>query len=43
MKEALTAHIPTLENVADLFTKVLYGGKRRNLVKQLLYDIYDYE
>ena len=43
MKEALTAHIPTLENVADLLTKVLSGGKRQNLVKKLLYDIYDYD
>ena len=43
MKEALTCHIPTLENVADLLTKVLFGRKRRNFVKQLLYDIYDWD
>ena len=43
MKEALTCHIPTLENVADLLTKVLFGRKCRNFVKHLLYDIYDWD
>ena len=29
MGETLTTHVPTLENYADLLTKVLYGQKRR--------------
>ena len=37
----ITAHIGTNENVGDLATKVLYGQKRRYMVSQLLYDIYD--
>ena len=41
MGEALTGHIGTNENVGDLATKVLYGQKRRYMVSQLLYDIYD--
>jgi hypothetical protein len=41
MGESLTAHIGTNENVGDLTTKVLYGQKRRYMVLQLLYDIYD--
>ena len=41
MKESLTAHIGTNENVGDLATKVFYGQKRRYMVSQLLYDIYD--
>ena len=41
MGESLTGHIGTNENVGDLATKVLYGQKRRYMVSQLLYDIYD--
>ena len=41
MGEFLTAHIFTHENVADLITKTLFGAKRRNLVSDFLYDIYD--
>ena len=41
MGECLTAHVPTTKNLADLMTKVTFGGKRHNLVKGLLYDIYD--
>jgi len=41
MGECLTAHISTHCNVADLLTKVLTGGKRRNFVSQILYDIFD--
>ena len=41
MGEALTGHIGTDENVGDLATKVLYAQKRRYMVLQLLYDIYD--
>ena len=41
MRECLTCHIPTGKNVADLLTKILFGSKRRELVSQLLADIYD--
>ena len=41
MGESLTAHISTNLNVADLATKVLYGGKRRGHVRVLLHDIED--
>jgi hypothetical protein len=41
MGESLTGHIRTNKNVGDLTTKVLYGQKRRYMVSQLLYDIYD--
>ena len=41
MGEALTAHIRSENNPADLATKVLYGGKRRHLAGELLYDLYD--
>ena len=43
MKECLTTHFPTLFNWADLLTKVLSGKKRRNLVRAILHDIYDYD
>ena len=41
MGEALTAHIRSEDNPADLATKVLYGSKRRYLAGGLLYDLYD--
>ena len=41
MKECLTTHVPTLNNYADLLTKVLYGKKRRDLVGGILHFIYD--
>ena len=41
MGESLMGHIGTNENVGFLATKVLYGQKRRYMVPQLLYDIYD--
>ena len=43
MKECLTTWSPTLKNWADLLTKGLRGRKRRELVKGIPYDIYDYE
>ena len=43
MKECFATHIPTLENWADLLTKVLSGKKRRDLVRGILYDIYDHD
>ena len=41
MGESLVGHVPSKENVADLLIKVLYGHKRRYLVSNILYDIYD--
>ena len=41
MGESLTGHIATDKNVADLLTKVLYGQKRKRIVGEILYDIYD--
>jgi hypothetical protein len=40
MGEALVAHIPTKKNLADLFTKVLYGQTRRYLVSRMLWDVF---
>ena len=42
MGEMLTAHIPSVDNPADLGTKVVPGGQKRNhLVSKLLYDLAD--
>ncbi len=41
MGECMTTHIPTNDNLSDMLTKVLSGGKRRQNVKGLAYDIYD--
>ena len=41
MKECLTSHVPTLANFADLFTKVLSGSKKKDLVSGRLHYIYD--
>ena len=38
--EALVAHIRTKKNLADLFTKVLYGQMRRSLVDRMLWDVF---
>ena len=42
-KERLNSYIPTLNNLSELLTKVMYCQKRRNLVILLLCDIYDHE
>jgi hypothetical protein len=41
MRESLTGHIGMNENVCKIAKKVLYGQKRRYLVSQLLFNIYD--
>ena len=42
MGELLTTHIPTARNPADLCTKIIPGGVKRNdLVSMILYDIAD--
>ena len=44
MGECLTCHIPTHENVADLATKILPGGRKRNhLISLVLHDINDHD
>lgn len=43
MGECLITHIPTAENPADLATKLIPGGQKRDhLVRKILYDIADY-
>ena len=42
-EKSITEHIGTNENIADLATNVLYGGKRKHMVRNILYDIYDDE
>lgn len=42
MGEALVAHIGTAYNLADLFTKALYGQTRRFLVGRIMYDVFPY-
>ena len=41
-KECFTRHIPTLQNLSHLLTKVLFGHMRHNLVQGIMYDIYDH-
>ena len=43
MRECLTTHVPTVRNLADLLTKVLFGKKRQELFQGFLFDIYDYQ
>ena len=42
MGDSLTGNVGTDKNCADLSTKVLYGGKPKLHVSNLLYDLYDY-
>ena len=42
-KECLASHMPTLKNLSDLLAKVFYVQKLRNLVKIVLFDIYDHD
>ncbi len=41
MGESLITHIDSGDNLSDLMTKVIRNGKRRQLVGNILYDIYD--
>jgi hypothetical protein len=42
MEECLTVHVSTYDNPADLATKIIAGGQKRDhLVCMLLYDICD--
>jgi len=41
--ESLTGHVATVENPADLATKLIPGGQKRDyLIEKLLFDIFDY-
>ena len=43
MGESLSGHIPTVENCADLATKIIPGRQKRDhLVGKLLFDIVDW-
>ena len=41
MGESSITHIKSEDNLSDLMTKVTHGAKRRRLVGNILYDIYD--
>ena len=42
--EILTGHVKMDENPANLLTKVVSGGiKRQNLIRMYLYDVVDHE
>ena len=41
MNESLVGHVRSENNRADLLTKILFGAKRRYMVSEVLYDIYD--
>ena len=40
MDVALVTHIPTKKNLADFFTKVLYGQSQQFLVDWMLWDVH---
>jgi hypothetical protein len=41
MGEPLITHISSEEKLSDLMTKVTRGSKRRHIVGNILYNIYD--
>ena len=44
MGETLTAHVDTHENLADLATKILLGGMKRNyLIDKIPYHVVDHD
>ena len=43
MGETITTHINSTDNPADLLTKVICGSKRKQIVHNLLHDVYDGE
>ena len=41
MKESLTGHVPSVENIAEICTKVVPGGaKWKHLIGKMLHDLY---
>jgi hypothetical protein len=44
MGECITGHVASVDNPADIATKVIPGGqKRSHLIRLLLYDLADYD
>jgi hypothetical protein len=42
MGEPIIGHVPSVENPADIFTKVVPGGQKRDhLIRLLLHDLCD--
>jgi hypothetical protein len=41
MGESLTTHVNSEENLSDLMTKVTHGSKCRQLLGNILHDIYN--
>jgi lactate dehydrogenase-like 2-hydroxyacid dehydrogenase len=42
MGDSIIGHVPSVENTADIFTKVMPGGQKRNhLIHLLLHDFCD--
>jgi hypothetical protein len=40
MGESIIGHVPSFENTADICTKVVPGGQKRNhLIRLLLHDL----
>ena len=41
IKESLTGHVPSVDNLADICTKVVpSGAKRKQLIGKVLHDLY---
>ena len=41
MKEIMTGHVPSVDNPADICTKVVPGGANRNpFIGKILHDLY---
>jgi hypothetical protein len=42
MGESIIGHVPSVDNPADIFTKVVPGGQKRNhLIRLLMHDLCD--
>ena len=40
MKESMTGHVPSVNSPADICTKVVTGGEKRNhLISKVLHDL----
>ena len=42
MGKLLTSQIPTLFNLANMLTNILFGQKNRSMVEVVLYDVFDW-
>ena len=44
MKEIMTGHVPSLDNLVDICTKVVTGGaKRKQIIGKVLHDLYEHK